>query len=47
MTWTWLPNLLIMSIPPLIYIVYNMYKDLRKKDKIIEFQDKLIKDLTK
>lgn len=42
MIWNWIFNLLVMSIPPLVYVVCNMYKDGKKKDKIIEFQNKLI-----
>jgi len=40
----WIINLLVMSIPPLVYTCYNMYKDLKKKDKIIELQNRIIEN---
>lgn len=45
--WYWVINLLIFTIPLSLYMCYQLYKDLRKKDSIIKLQDKIIKDLQK
>lgn len=39
----WIINSLIMTIPPLIYIVYNMYKSIKKKEETIKTKDQIIK----
>lgn len=39
----WVLNALIFSLPFSWYMCYQMYKDLKKKDKIIEFQSNIIK----
>lgn len=43
--WYWSINLLIMCLPISWYIIYQMYKDIQKKDQIIKFQDSVIKNL--
>jgi len=44
----WVINLLIMSLPFSWYMMYQMYKDIKKKDSIIELQKRIIdKQLTK
>lgn len=40
----WVVNVLIFSLPFSWYMCYSMYKDLKKKDKIIELQNKMLKD---
>lgn len=39
----WIVNLLVMSIPPLIYMIVNQYKTIKKKNEIIEFQENILK----
>lgn len=43
----WVVNSLIFSIMPLIYVTYNLYKDNKKQQHIIEVQNKYIENLTK
>lgn len=43
----WVLNLLIMSLPFSWYLCYLMYKDLKKKDKIINHQNKIIDEKLK
>lgn len=42
--WNWVVNILIMSLPFSWYMCYQMYKDLKEKDKIIELQNKILND---
>lgn len=42
--WNWVINLLVMSLPFSWYMIWQMWKELQKKNKIIEFQDSLIKN---
>jgi hypothetical protein len=41
----WIINLLVMSIPALIYVVVDQYKTIKKKNKIIELQEKILKNI--
>lgn len=38
----WVVNALVFSLPLSWYMCYQMYKDLKKKDKIIEIQNRII-----
>jgi hypothetical protein len=42
----WIINLLILSLPFSWYMCYNMYNDLKKKDKIIELQNRMLENKT-
>lgn len=37
-------NILIFSLPFSWYMCFQMYKDLKKKDKIIELQNKMLEE---
>ncbi len=45
--YNWVINGLLFSIAPMTYVVYNLYKDNKKKDHIIELQDNILKDYWK
>lgn len=38
----WVVNILFFSLPFSWYMCYQMYKDLKKKDKIIKLQEKML-----
>lgn len=40
----WIINSLIFTLPLSWYMIYQMYKDCKKKDKIIELQNNIIKN---
>ncbi len=40
----WVINMLIFSLPFTWYMSYQMYKDLKKKDAIIELQKRIIEN---
>ena len=40
----WVVNMLIFSLPFSWYMCYQMYKDLKKKDKIIKLQEDMLKN---
>ena len=40
----WVVNILIFSLPFSWYMCYQMYKDLKKKDKIIKIQEKMLEE---
>ena len=42
--WYFVINLLLMCLPISWYTIYQMYKDIQKKDQIIRFQDSVIKN---
>ena len=42
--YNWVINSLIFSLPFSWYMCYQMYKDVKKKDKIIEMQTKLLEE---
>ena len=42
--WNGILNILIISLPFSWYMCWSMYKDLKKKDKIIEIQNKIINE---
>lgn len=39
----WVVNILIFSLPFTWYMCWQMYKDMKKKDKIIELQNNMLK----
>jgi len=39
----WVINALIFSLPFSWYMCYQMYKDMKKKDKIIKLQEEMLK----
>ena len=41
--YNWAINALIFSLPFSWYMCYQMYKDLKKKDRIIELQSNMLK----
>lgn len=41
---SWVVNMLIFSLPFGWYMCYQMYKDLKKKDKIIKLQEDMLKN---
>ncbi len=40
----WVVNALVFSLPFSWYMIYQIYKDLKKKDKIIKIQEKMLRD---
>lgn len=40
----WVVNLLLMSLPISWYLIWQMWKEIKKKDKLIEFQDSIIRN---
>lgn len=39
----WVINIMMFSLPFSWYMCYQMYKDIKKKDKIIKLQEEMLK----